>query len=53
MLPDHCMGLFHSYEYSIIVQRKIEIFLEKIAMLKKLFGMLRTKMEGKSAPMGK
>ena len=31
------MGLFHSNDYSIIVQRKIEIFLEKYSDVEKNF----------------
>ena len=51
------MGLFHSNDYSIIVQAaalcstRLKFSKIKIAMLKKILGMLRAKIERESAPM--
>ena len=45
------MDLFHSNGYLDIFSERSK-FSKKIAMLKKILGMLRTKIERKSAPMG-
>ena len=44
------MDLFHSNGYLDIFSERSK-FSKKIAMLKKILGMLRTKIERKSAPM--
>ena len=52
LLLDHCMGLFHKkwlFNYSAV--QDWDFLRRKIAMLKIIFGMLRTKIERKSAPM--